>query len=427
MKIRISSGKLSGSVRVPGSKSYSQRYILLAGMGHTPVSIHGLSFSEDEQVALGIVQNSGSRLTYNGDTVNVDPGFSCPAKVNVGESATSYRLAVGMLAARKCRTEFTGKPQLAGRPMEDLTGSLEAVGAKFEQKPDGFMTLDASGIQPGNLEIDQSRSSQYVSSLLLFLAFSGAASNTLTVKGTKSSEGYIRVTEECLETMGFRTERRGDIYSVQKLHEADIKEIFVEGDYSSAAFFLVLGALSSEDGIQVEGLRRKSLQADSAVLDVLLESSNGLTLDTKDDLTTATSRKSQFRHLLMDADKTPDLAPPLAVVGIFSTEGVTIRNSSRLSIKETDRQAEIIRLAESFGAVTKKGNNQVTIRRGEEILNPGSLSFDDHRMVMSAIVAGIASGFDIEYGNIERINKSYPSFLRDLKKVGATADMPPIA
>ncbi len=427
MKVKISGVGLSGTVRVPGSKSYSQRHILIAGMGKTPVAIHGLSYSEDEQVALGIVKSSGAKVVYDGDSVKIEPNFKCPASVDVGESATSYRLAAGMLAARKCRTEFTGKPQLAGRPMADLIRSLEAMGAKINKKEDGFILLDAGGIKPQDIEIDQTRSSQYVSSMLLFLAFSDFTEKCLTVTGTKASEGYVNITVECLKTFGFNVQRDGDRYRIERAENAANKEIQIERDFSSAAFFIVLGLLASEEGISVEGLRKNSLQGDSAILEVLMNSCDGITLKPSNGQVAAFARKGTFSHVEIDADITPDLAPPVSVIGIFSSEGVTIKNPSRLTIKETDRKSEIIRLVESFGAVVEKGDNYIRIMRGRDTVNPGVLSFDDHRMVMSAIVAGIASGFEIEYGDIERINKSYPSFLKDLKKLGAAVNFLPIA
>lgn len=425
MNAKISSDKLSGTLRAPGSKSYSQRYILMSGLGESPVSVHGVYFSEDEQVAIGVIRNSGSVLTFDDDTVRIEPNFNCPKFVDVGESATSYRLSLGMLAARKCKTEFVGKKELAKRPVNELLTSLASLGARFDRKDDGFVVMDASDIEVDDIEVDQSRSSQYVSSLLLFMAYSGAEEKKLKVKGTKSSEGYVRITESCLRTMGFDVIRDNDTFRIKKTEAEPLRELYVERDYSSAAFFLILGALASDDGISIEGLPDNSLQADAVIVDTLKNSSDGISIVFSESKIIAKAIKSYVMHVEVDANITPDLAPPVSVLGIFSKDGVTIRNPGRLTIKETDRYGEIIRLAESFGARIEKGEDYLMIKRGQEILNPGTLSFNDHRMVMSAIVAGLASGFEIEYENVEKINKSYPSFLSDLKKVGATIKTQP--
>jgi len=399
----------------------------MAGMGNSPVTVHGVYFSEDEQVALGIVRSSGAAITFDGDTVKIEPDFRCPKYVDVGESATSYRISVGMLAAKKCRTEFIGRPELARRPINELLDALRELGARITVKEDGFINLDASEIEIGDVRVDQTRSSQYVSSLLLFLAFCNNEGKKLEVRGTKSSEGYVDITVSCLKTMGFDVNRENDIFTVARTNAEPVKDLYVERDYSSAAFFLILGALASDEGISIEGLPDNSLQADAVIVDTLKTSSEGISVVFSESKIIARSIKSYVMHVEIDADITPDLAPPVSVLGIFSKDGVTIRNPSRLSIKETDRYSEIIRLAESFGARIEKGEDYLTIRRGQEILNPEKLSFSDHRMVMSAIVAGLASGYEIEYENVERINKSYPSFLNDLKRVGATIRIEPVS
>lgn len=419
MKARISSDELGGSVSAPSSKSYSQRYILMAGMGSSPVKIHGIHFSEDEQVAIGIIRGAGSVLTFEGDTLTIEPNFSCPKYVDVGESATSYRLSLGLLTAMKCRTEFVGRPELARRPMNELVEAIRSLGGKVDVKDDGFVALDAEDIRITDLQIDQSRSSQYVSSLLLLLAFGGMEGGKLTVKGARSSEGYVNITISCLKSMGYQVALEDGTYTVSRTETDLPKDIYIERDYSSAAFFLVLGVLASDQGISLEGLPDNSLQADAIILDLLKASTDGISVVFADNKIIAKAVRGYVKHLEVDAKSTPDLAPPMAVLGIFSKEGVTIRNPSRLSIKESDRYSEIIRLVESFGARVEEGEDYLLIKGGHEVLNPGSLDFNDHRMVMSAIIAGLASGFDIEYGNIERINKSYPSFLGDLRKIGA--------
>lgn len=426
MNARISGTDLSGTVKVPGSKSYSQRYILLAGMGSDPVSVHGVHFSEDEQVAIGIIRSMGSSVTVKGDTLHISPDFRCPEFVDVGESATSYRLTVGILAAGKCRTEFRGRPELARRPIGDLERSLTGVGVKFIRKEDGFVSIDASSAASGNLEIDQSKSSQYVSSLLLYLALSGHDSEKLKVTGTRASEGYVSITVSCLEAMGYSVKRSGDTFTVSRGSGKNVSDLWVEKDFSSASFFIVLGALASKKGISINDLTVNSLQADSAIVDLLKDSGDCLSETYREGRRNVTVSKNDIGHIEIDADITPDLAPPVSVIGIFSRNGITIRNPSRLKIKETDRKSEIMRLARSFGADIEDAGDYLKISRGDEMLNPEVLAFDDHRMVMSAIVAGMASGFSIRHENLERINKSYPSFLRDLGKVGATIEMEPV-
>ncbi len=426
MKATIHGEELTGTVHAPGSKSYSQRLLLFAGADSSPATVHGVYFSEDEQTALGIIRSEGAALTFDGDTVRVEPNFSCPKYVDVGESATSYRLSLGILSAKKCKTEFVGKPDLAERPVSDLTDVLSSLGAVIEFKEDGFVTLDASSISIKDTVIDRSKSSQFVSAMLSFYAFSEQDGHKLTVKGNKTSEGYIEITLACLDSMGFRIERSDDGFTVLERKEDRMSEFFIERDYSSAAYFLVLGLLASDDGIMLEGLPDNSLQSDAAIMDVLKSSSEGISVAFSENRPVVKVVRSPLMHVEINADEAPDLAPAVAVLGIFLQQGVTIKNPGRLRIKESDRYAEIVRLSESFGARVETGEDYIEIRKGQQIINPDRLSFEDHRMIMSAIIAGLAAGFEIEYDNIERINKSYPGFLEDLKRIGATIKLEPV-
>lgn len=426
MKATISGNNLNGAIRPPGSKSFSQRFILFAGADEFNSTIHGVHYSQDEQVALGIIRSEGAVLKYYGDSVTVNPNFSCPDYVEVGESATSYRLSMGILAARKCRTEFRGHPELSRRPVGTLKEVLTSMGAKIEYKGDGFVLLDARDLTVEDAEIDGSKSSQFVSAMLAFYAFGGEKENSLKVKGDKTSLGYVEITIACLEAMGFRIEREINGFNVLGRDEKPAEEYFIERDFSSAAFFLVLGLLASEQGIKVNDLPAKSQQADSVILDLLRKSSTGISITDSPERFEVRASKSVIDRIEIDADYCPDLAPIVGVIGIFQEKGVTIRNPGRLKIKESDRYSETIRLVESFGAEVEAGSDYLHIKKGARILNPGKLSFTDHRMIMSAIIAGLSAGFEIEYENVERINKSYPGFLDDLKRIGALIRLEPV-
>ncbi len=426
MRATISADQISGTVQAPGSKSFSQRYILFSGVDSSPSVIHGVYFSEDEQTALGIARSEGSALTFEGSTVKVEPGFRCPKYVDVGESATSYRISLGILAAKRCSTEFVGKPELGARPVDDLVSVLRSLGARIDYKEDGFVTMDAENISISDSTIERSRSSQYVSAMLAFYAFSGEDGHTLSVTGEKTSEGYVDITIACLESMGFRIERGENTFKVFQKSEEKNRDYYIERDYSSAAFFLIMGLMASDEGVMLEELPDSSLQSDAVIMDKLKSSSEGISVAFSGNHTVVKAVRSPVMHLEIDADESPDLAPPVAVLGIFLLEGITIKNPGRLKIKESDRYGEIIRLAESFGARVETGDDYLAIRKGQQIVNPGRLSFDDHRLIMSAIIAGLSAGFEIEYDNVERINKSYPGFLEDLKRVGATIRLEPV-
>ena len=417
MKAEIYGNSIGGTVQAPSSKSFAQRYILMAGFSERETEIRGLSFSDDEQVAIDIIKRCGARVEYSGRNIHVIPSFHCPEALYVGESATSYRLAAGLLSSRRCRTEFTGMPGLGARPVEPLLNALSGMRVAASVREDGFISLDASGCEVADVAVDGSLSSQFISSLLLFYAFSGKDSR-LSLSGGVVSERYVDITIECLRNFGVDVSGNEGCFSISGGNPLAMGEISVEGDYSSASFFIVLGLLASVKGVTVKGLRKHSLQPDSSILGILSGRTHGIMTEQSDGEISVTSRMSEIERIVVDADSEPDLAPPLSVIGIFSSGGIVIKNCNRLEIKESRRASEIMRLAESFGAEVVKDEDTITIRKGR-IINPGRLSFTDHRMIMSAIIAGVASGFRIEYENIEKINKSYPDFLTHLKSAGA--------
>lgn len=420
MKAKIYAESVQGAISAPSSKSFAQRYILMAGFSETETMVRGLSFCDDEQVAIDIIKRCGSKVEYSGRDIKIIPNFKCPQTLYVGESATSYRLSIGLLSSKKCKTEFTGSPGLASRPVYPLLEALAESGVEYSIKEDGFISLDALNSEVRDATVDGSLSSQFISSLILFSAFAEKRSN-LSVAGKIASERYVDITIECLRNFGISVIHEKDRLEIDKRKPSSRGTINIEGDYSSAAFFFVLGMLASENGIRVEGLKEGSMQPDSQILGILKSKSEGFKIEKEDGLISVTTRMSGIERIEIDADKAPDLAPPISVIGIFSSKGVVLRNYNRLEIKESKRASEIIRLAESFGAEIKKDGEKMLIKKGK-VTNPVNLSFKDHRMIMSAIIAGIASRFQIEYENVEMINKSYPDFLKHMRSIGAEID-----
>lgn len=420
VRARVSANRISGIINAPSSKSYSQRYVILSGLTEGVKEIRGLSFSEDEQIAIGIVKKCGSDVKYFGRNITITPHFTCPKEVFVGESATSYRLAVGALAGKGCRTAFSGDTSLSVRPIDDLVSSLEHLSVKVSKKSDGFVEIDASEREAKQVEIDASLSSQFVSSVLLYYSFLDGGDRSLSIKGDRSSSDYIRITIDCLRKFGIEISEKKNEYLVKGALSKYDGKIKIEGDYSSSAFPIVLGLLASDEGISIHGLKESSIQGDRALVEILKKHSTGISTEKVDGDYIISAKRGVIERIDVDINDYPDLAPPLSVIGIFSDNGVNLRNYHRLAIKESNRADEIIRLAKNFGATVEADEKSISIRRGKVIKAPDKLEFYDHRMIMSAIIAGISSGFDISHENVEKINKSYPDFLNDISRVGAS-------
>ncbi len=376
--------------------------MIAASVLGSDIVMHGVSMSDDERISIGIA-DACRNVKINGHDVQIGGGFRCPSDLYAGESATSYRLSMGAFAAKKCAVRYHGSPYLASRPIHGLQAALEDLGVSFKRMDDGFFTADGKGSK--NIPVSVSgESSQFASSLMIYYAAMGGG--RFMIRDLKSA-GYLKITAECLESLGFRV-YTGDEIIVEEIKRKNA-EINIERDFSSAAFFMVLGSVSDRWDISISGLNRKSLQPDSAILSII-----GENLKWDGDLLKV--KYGIDDEITVDADENPDLCPPLAVAGIFSDSGVVIRNAERLRSKESDRESEIERLAEMFGSIVEKSGGYIRIRKGE-LRAPAYTDFKDHRMIMAAVIAGLASGKPVTHMNAENVSKSFPSFFDEIGKL----------
>ncbi len=408
MNMKVRKGEISGTIFAPSSKSFTQRYILYSAFSNKPIKINNVSFSDDEIISIKIAETCNASIVYDKKSIRIKPDFRCPDGIYVGESGTSYRLSLGLLAARKCHTLITGEPQLARRPVETLINALSEAGSHFNRCEDGFYRLDAGNSSNRPVGIDGSTSSQFISAMLYYYSILGSGK---FAAGNMVSEDYVKITESCLLNFGVTVHRDGNNYSITT-GNYDIKDVDIEGDYSSASYFMVLGIFSGN--IKIKNLNENSLQPDRIVVDLLRRATGSIDFHNGE---LNVEKADHMDEIIVDASVSPDIAPIISVIGIFSPEGVKIYNYHRLKTKESDRWKGIIDMCRAFGASVVTNEESIIIKR-DSIKDPGSIAFTDHRMIMSAIIAGIIAESHTEYVNVEKINKSYPEFLNDIKRVG---------
>ena len=407
-----------GEISIPGSKSYSQRLILLSALFSIPVSLENISYSEDELRAISVASQCGMSVRNSGGRCMVSGKFRSPGKLFVGESATLFRLAAGGLAGKRETVEFRLSDSLLHRNHGDLLNALASNGVHFESIPRGFL-MDASAAVTGPLSITGRISSQFVSSLIVMKASMGDFGSDVNVTNGLSSAGYVQITLDVMRKLGFEIASRTDnSFSVESFKPTDSVNVTLEGDFSSAAYFMVLAALKSAHGITLKGLNPNSLQPDRKMLDFLRQAGAGITTGTD----YITIRESNLNGGTFEVDGCPDLALPLAVMSLFSRGKSEITGVSRLRYKETDRIESMIKLARSFGASAEYSGNSVTITPPDAIRAPDVLDFMEHRSIMAGIVASIASGSRVINQNVERISKSFPGFTGMLENVGCSIE-----
>ncbi len=405
-------GKLKGKVDAPSSKSISQRVLLLSAFLPGHKRIGPLSGCDDEMVAAGVCSATGMKIIKDGKYYNIYGDFSAPEVINAGESGTTLRLILGLLAATKSKCAIETEGELIERPLKPLISSLESIGCRFSM--DGkTLFFDGAGAQNvAEISVNGQLSSQFTSSILLYMALNPAREKIIHVEGDVNSEGYLNLTIEVLRKLGLAIERDGKNILVKGSLEEMNETYEIEGDYSSASFLIAAGLLLSPEGIQIRNLKKGSTQPDAKILNVL----EGY-LEFNDD-SIFVKKRDIASPIEVDADANPDLSPVVAVLGMFSRNGALIRNPGRLSGKESDRKKAIIQIAAAFGCEVVDEEDSLYIGTRKNNVSPALPIFMDHRMVMESILAQSMDSRKFIVRNPESLDKSYPSFIDDLISLG---------
>lgn len=410
VRVRVIPGEISGVATAPGSKSFSQRAILLSAFSETKLNLRNVAFCTDDLIAIGIARKCGLDVSERDGSVTIRGNFISPEKIYAGESGTSMRLSIGLLAGRRIKTNIEMSPKLYQRPVQPILNALEQNNARFKRS-DNCIWIDATDCADGSISVDGSISSQFISSLIMFQCLR-ESKREVAVYNKQVSTGYVDLTIRIIKKFGLDVKIDQGRYTVDGTFSQKDISLVSEGDYSSASFLLALGLLSSNKGIKIMGLGRDSDQPDSSLF-------SGSLIDRDYDQDGINVSKKDLPELVVDVSLTPDLAPVAAALGIYSKNGCRILNTNRLVGKESDRRLGIISLSRRFGADVFEDGDTVIVRRGSKIRTPKELDFDDHRMIMAGIVAGIASGEPVIHNNVENVNKSYPRFLDTIGSLGA--------
>lgn len=400
MDVKIYPSKLDGILSVPPSKSVAHRALICAALSDRPTKIFCALNSADVFATADCLNKMGANVDYKDGIFSVTPikEFNTSADFNVKESGSTLRFLLPVCSAIGGTYRFNGEGKLPDRPIKDLMLSLEEISFSQDKLP-----FIASGkLSGGRYEIKGNVSSQYISGLLMALPLLNEDSEIIIKEGFVS-ESYINLTLSVLFSFGIfavKTENGFKIYGNQRYRSPET--FTVEGDYSSAAFFI--GASAFGNRVKVEGLNAESFQGDKVITKMLLSfNAKGTTLDVKD---------------------CPDLVPILTVCACYSCSKTEIINAERLREKESDRLTALRLNLNKLGAFiteTEKG----LIIEGKGGLEGGETvdSFSDHRIAMAMAMAGTCSKNPIIIKNAGAVDKSYANFFDDFIKLGGKCDV----
>lgn len=405
----VPGGQRSGSVKVPASKSMAHRALIMAALGKSPVNILCDGISKDIEATVNCLNAIGADIEIKDGEIAVCPISELPkntCRLKCGESGSTLRFMLPIVGALGIDAEFYPEGRLIDRPLAPLDRVLAEHGVTVTK---GSETIRCGGkMTSGIFRLAGNVSSQYISGLLMALPLLDGDSK-LVVTGDIQSKSYIEMTEDVIKTSGIDLGKSDFTYSIKGGQMIKMPAEFeVEGDYSSASFFLCTGALSN-DGITVKGLRAESKQGDRAILGILerfgasvIENSEGITV-----------KKNTLKGITIDASQIPDIIPPLCVVAAAAEGETNIVNAERLRIKESDRIATTVSLLNSLGASAQELESGIVVN-GKSILAGGtSDSFNDHRIAMSAATAALVCQGSVTVLGAECVSKSYPRFWDD--------------
>ena len=404
-------GPRTGSVRIPASKSQAHRLLICAALGAQPVALQCDGVSADIAATARCLRALGADITDDGaGTFRIVPiAGEMPAHADLfcGESGSTLRFLLPVVGALGADVTFRMEGRLPERPLSPLDAVLTAHGMTIRR--DGALLHVGGQLHPGAYALPGDVSSQYISGVLMALPRLPGES-TLAVTGKLESAGYIAMTEDVLRLSGIRLQKDARTYTIPGGQTARLPaQSHVEGDWSNAAFFLCMGALSPA-GVTVTGLASDSPQGDRAVLDVLRR----FGADVRETQDTVTVRRGALHGVTIDAAPIPDLIPVLSVVAALADGQTQIVNAARLRLKESDRLESTAAMLRALGAQVEVHGSGLTIT-GRKMLTGGTVDPQhDHRIAMAAATAACGCTAPVTVHDRACTDKSYPRFWTDL-------------
>ncbi|WP_233802729.1 3-phosphoshikimate 1-carboxyvinyltransferase [Paraburkholderia sp. HP33-1] len=411
-----------GTVRLPGSKSISNRVLLLAALAEGDTTITNLLDSDDTRVMLDALEKLGVRLKRDGDTCVVTGtrgAFTArTADLFLGNAGTAVRPLTAALAVNGGDYRIHGVPRMHERPIGDLVDGLRQIGAKIDyEQNEGYPPLR---IRPAQIAADApirvrgDVSSQFLTSLMMTLPLLRTASGVTTVQvdGELISKPYIEITIKLMERFGIKVERHGwhqfVVPAGQRYQSPGT--IMVEGDASSASYFLAAGALGGGP-LRVEGVGRASIQGDVGFADALIKM--GANLQMGDDwieVRGVGNDHGKLDPIDMDFNLIPDAAMTIAVAALFADGTSTLRNIASWRVKETDRIAAMATELRKVGAKVQEGEDFLVVTPPEKLIPNAAIdTYDDHRMAMCFSLVSLG-GVPIRINDPKCVGKTFPDY-----------------
>ena len=408
MDIRITPGPLEGTVTPPPSKSIAHRAILAAALTNGTSTLQNVALSQDIEATLRCISALGGGWEQEGDRLRVSGVWSREwdtaglPYLDCGESGSTLRFLIPLALTLNNGGVFTGRGRLMERPQQPYFDIFDEKGISYEQK-DGVLTIQGEW-NAGEYRLPGNVSSQFVTGLLYALPLMEWESR-IVLTSPLESKGYVDMTLDVLKDFGITIENQNyERFLVPGDQWCTARDYTIEADWSQAAFWMAAGSLGIP--VEITGLNDRSIQGDRVI-----------------DEHFASFAWGTGRRVEIDVSDCPDLLPPLAVMAAFHDGTTRLTNAARLRLKESDRLATVTKMLTALGGQAEEGPDWLAIP-GTRFLKGGTVDgANDHRIVMAAAIAATRCTGPVTILGAEAVNKSYPNFWEEYKRLGGIFDV----
>lgn len=410
---------LDATVEVPGSKSYTQRALIIAALAEGRSTISRVLLSEDTRYLMEALRVLGIEILTSGNDVVIqgtggkirNPGQA----IYLGNNGTALRFLTTMVSLGKGEFLLEGSSRLRERPLKPLLDALKTLGVPSHSRDNkGYppVRIDAQGLRGGSVAFTDVESSQYISSLLIGAPYA-AEDIEITLQGSTVSEPYIEMTLHIMERFGAEIERgEKNRFKVKSGRNYAGQEYIVEGDASSASYFFLAAALC-RGRVRVMNINPESLQGDIKFLNIM--EGVGCSIVRGDSWVDVIGGPLHGGDVVFDMGNMPDMVPTLAVLAAFRQGRTSITNVSHLRLKESDRIAALVNELHRIGVNAQERDDGLVIEGGKPH-GAEIETYNDHRIAMSFAVAGLVVP-KMKIQDKLCVGKSFPGFWDELKKL----------
>lgn len=406
---------VNGEVTLPGSKSISNRILLLSALAEGTTHITNLLDSDDIRHMLNALKQLGIQYELSADKKTCTlSGNAGPLKTDknlelfLGNAGTAMRPLCAALCLGTGNFTLTGEPRMAERPIKDLVDALRQCGGQVEYLANaGYppLKINGSGLKGGRVSIKGNISSQFLTAMLM-VAPLAADTLEIEVEGELVSKPYIRITLDVMEKFGVSVENDNFQRFVIPAGQRYISpgNIMVEGDASSASYFLAAGAIGGGT-IRVNGVGSSSVQGDARFAEVLEKMGAKISWGE----TWIEASRGELNAIDLDLNHIPDAAMTIAAAALFAKGTTAIRNIYNWRVKETDRLAAMTTELRKLGAMVEEGEDYIEVTPPAEIQSAAIDTYDDHRIAMAFSLAAFGNR-PITINDPKCTSKTFPTY-----------------